>query len=241
MSLPDATPWPTDSNELARIAADAQRDLPLREQAFKALRPIIRRVVSRVSARFHGQARDDLLEAGEGDVWLALPTLPKDVGFERWCYGVVHNRQIDRLREEQAQQRRARAVAEAPVAAEDVALRVALERGLDQPGRLAEEDLEQVRSWPPAPRLALLSLTGLWSRVPGGEWQTWAGRYRATECPALPDPFPPEELEGRERLAERNGLLPEALQVPRNTLSVWLHRYKPRIRQLRYVRERLEA
>jgi hypothetical protein len=240
MSQPDSTTLPTDPDQLARLAADVSLDLSLRQKAFEVLRPLIHRTAGRLAARFSGQQREDLLQAAEGDVWMELHTLPEGANFEGWCYGVLRHRQIDRYRKEQSQRRLTHAAGHtAPATAEDTALRTALERALPGPADLPEEDLVQVRGWPPAPRLALLSVVGLWARVPQEEWRRWVGDYR-TEDPTLPEPFPPDELEACERLADRNGVIAGALQVPRNTLSVWLHRYKPRIRQLRHVRERLE-
>jgi hypothetical protein len=90
-------------------------------------------------------------------------------------------------------------------------------------------------------RLVLLSPCGLWEKVPRGEWEAWAFEYRNNRYSSLPEPFPPEELEGCDGIPARNAVLSSAMGIPRNTVSVWLFRYKRRIRELYYVRALLDS
>jgi hypothetical protein len=106
--------------------------------------------------------------------------------------------------------------------------RPSLQDALERAGHrepFAEGDLATLRGCALPPRLAVLSVTGLWSKVPPDEWESWLAEYRADRDDALPNPFPPEELWSCEAIAERNGILSAAMRVPRNTLSVWLFRH----------------
>jgi RNA polymerase sigma factor (sigma-70 family) len=111
----------------------------------------------------------------------------------------------------------------------------ALRRALNRQSSLGAADLVALRAWPLRQRLMLLSLTGLWEKVPREEWEAWAGEYRTEQGDSLPDPFPPAELEECADLAQRNAVLSGALGVSRNTLSVWLYRCKRRLLELNYV------
>jgi RNA polymerase sigma factor (sigma-70 family) len=229
--------WPTDADGLAGIASDATQPQAVRERALEELLPTIRRVARRVATRFAGPYAADLSDEAAGKVWPALKGFQSGASFEAWCYGVLRNYMVDRLRQEQ-RERAARARLPPVDRAPD--LQQALERALDRQGRLPEADLATLRAWPLRQRLALLGLTGLWEKVAGEEWEAWVGEYRAHSEGDLPDPFPPEHLRQADDVAQRNAILSGALQVPRNTLSVWLFRYKQRLRDLHYVRGLLD-
>jgi hypothetical protein len=122
-----------------------------------------------------------------------------------------------------------------------VGLQHALERSLDEHAPLSPEDLDLIRNWPLAHRLAVLALCGLWRRVPQSEWLAWATEYRTTRQGSLSEPFPPESLDAHDDVPGRNGVICEAMGVLRNTLSVWLCRCKPSLRTLKCVRELMDT
>jgi RNA polymerase sigma factor (sigma-70 family) len=208
-----------------------------RDRAVRELLPTIRRVARRVAARFVGRCLEDLLDESPGQVWAALGGYEPGKSFEAWCYGVLRNHLLIQLRGQQRERARRRDVA---VETQGVELQRALEQALDRQTSLPQADLDVVRGWPVAQRLAVLALSGLWLHVPQAEWLAWVAEYRTAVAATLPDPFPPASLGECDSLAERNAVLCEALKVPRNTLSVWLHRRKPMLRALQYVRDLLE-
>jgi DNA-directed RNA polymerase specialized sigma24 family protein len=237
MTSPPTSDLPTDPEDLAALAADPAQSRQTRDRAFEALAPLIRRIARRLTGRFPGPASDDLLEESGGEVWRALSGFQAGASFEGWCYGVLRNHLFDRFRQEhRARTHRLNwaALSQAP------GLQQALERGLDQAGLFPPADLATLRTWPLPQRLALMSLSGLWEKVPPEEWDAWVGEYRASRDHELPDPFPPDQLRHSDDLAGRNAVLSAAMRVSRNRLSVWLFRYKPRLRGLQYVRALLE-
>ena len=176
-------------------------------------------------------------EEAAGEVWEALPGFKPGGSFEAWCYGVLRNKQIDRMRKEQREQEVRR---HGRASSEPTDLQAALDRSVDGPERFSEGDMGAVRTWPLPQRLALLSLTGLWEKRAREIWQNWVEEYRASRDSDLPSPFPPEELRGCDGIAERNGILCGAMKLQRNTLSVWLHRFRQRLGDLQYVRELMD-
>lgn len=233
-----ATP-PEDEDGAARLAADESLGEGARRQAFACLVPTIETVARRVSCRFGGQWRNDVIADAAGDVWAAITSFPANGSFEPWCYTVLRNRWLDSVRREQGQQRIAARTATAPRT--EPVLRSAVERALDAQEDFGPEDLRQIADWTPRERLVLLSLSGLWRKVPHPEWARWIAEHRA--CFGLPDPvsFPPDALSDCDTLRKRNEVLAGALRLKRNTLSVLLYRGKERLRALRYVRDRLDG
>jgi DNA-directed RNA polymerase specialized sigma24 family protein len=237
MTSPRTGEWPTEPDELAVIARDGSRHEEHRNRAMRELLPTIHQVALRVIVRFAGLSSDDFLDEAPGQVWPALMGYEPGNSFEAWCYGVLRNHLLAQLRQRQRERaHRSDAVLESQV----IELQRALERALDSQNSLPVEDLVTVREWPVAQRLAVLALSGLWMHVPEIEWMKWLQEYRTTHDRPLPDPFPPGTLGECDSLAGRNAVLCEALKVPRNTLSVWLHRRKPMLRGLQYVRDLLD-
>jgi hypothetical protein len=191
-----------------------------------------------VAARFAGRYREDVREGAPTEIWQALPNFQAGARFEGWCYAVLYNRFVDQLRKEQREQTlRANLAVESEASGH---LQRVLEQTLDNRERLSDVDLNSVEGWPLAQRLVLLSLTALWTKVPRETWSAWVADYRARPDCSLSDPFPPDRLQDCESAAERNEVLAEATGLPRNRLAVWLFRYKPRLRNLRYIRALLD-
>jgi RNA polymerase sigma factor (sigma-70 family) len=230
--------WPTDADRLAAIAADDGQPPELRDRACQELLPTIRRVARRLALRFAGPHVQDLLDEAAGDVWPALGSYQPGRSFEAWCYGVLRHYLIDRFRRDSRERAHRASLA---VGVEVSGLQQALERALDLPGRLPPSDLATLRDWPLTVRLALLALSGLWGKVPPEEWDAWVEEHRTNREGSLPEPFPPGEMEGCDSIAERNAVLSAAMGIPRNTLSVWLYRYKRRLADLYYVRNLLDT
>jgi RNA polymerase sigma factor (sigma-70 family) len=237
MTSPPLSEWPTDPDGLAAIVADSRHPEPTRNRAFQELLPVIRFIARRVAARFSVHYRDDLLDDAAGEVWQALTRSRPEESFEAWCYGVLRHHLLDRFRKEQRERNHQRTM---PQQSETPNLQEALERALDRQEPFRTPDLVALRAWPLPQRLMVLSLIGLWEKVPRDEWKAWAGEYRTATGDTLPDPFPPEELEECGDIAQRNAVLSDAMGVLRNTLSVWLYRYKGRLRELEYVRALLD-
>ncbi len=229
--------WPADADELAALARDGSRAEEQRERAFSELRAVIRRVARRVAARFGGLWSEDLMDIAPGEVWLALGRYEPGNSFEAWCYGTLRNYLRNELRKRQRERVRLGKVAGGAVV---VGLQRALERALDQRSSLSEPDLAVVRGWRVAQRLAMMALTGLWLHVPESVWASWLEEFGAVHKRNLPDPFPPLLLGECDGLAERNAILCEAMNVTRNTLSVWLYRCKPMLTELHYVRDLMD-
>src|SRR5262245_20743247 len=168
MTLPPTGDWPTEADGLASIAADPEETPERRKRALEDLLPTIRRVARRVAARFAGQYREEVQDEAEGEVWQAMSGFQRGASFAAWCYAVLRNGPVDRLRKAQHE----RAHREGLTATrEDADLQLALERALDRQEVFLESDLAELRKWPLSQRLALLSLSGLWLKVPQAEWQ----------------------------------------------------------------------
>jgi len=226
--------WPTDPDGLVTILLDPAQGQEMRNRALRDLSPIVHRVARRVAGRFAGAYADDVPDDALADVWQALPGYQQGHSFEAWCYGVLRNKLLSRLR---ASAREQRHLAELRNASPEHDLQRALERLLDeQRPFLSDSDLAALRTWPLAPRLMLLCLSGLWEKVPSDEWAAWGAEYGNQRGTLLPAPFPPDEIRESEEIAGRNAVLARAMGVVPNTLSVWLYRYKGRLRQLLYVR-----
>jgi RNA polymerase sigma factor (sigma-70 family) len=180
MTSPSIDEWPTDPDDLAGIASNPAQPREIRERALRELIPMIRRVARRVAARFAGLYVDELLGDASGEVWLALTGFQSGKSFEAWCYGVLRNHLIDRLRKEQRE--RMHRVNLAPKI-EVSGLQQALERFLDQKTPFPEPDLATLRTWPLLGRLVVLALSGLWEKIPKEEWKAWVDEYR-TSCVA---------------------------------------------------------
>jgi RNA polymerase sigma factor (sigma-70 family) len=237
MTSPPASDWPTDADGLAGLAADRTQPQERRDRALEALTPTIRRIARRLALRFPGPYSDDFIGEAAGEVWQALAGYQPGGSFAGWCYRVLRNHLFDRFRQEQRQgEHRAKWA----LATQTPGLQQALEQALDRETILPPADLATLRTWPLPQRLALLSLSGLWQKVPAEEWLAWVVECRTSGSYDLPEPFPPEELLQHNDIAGRNGVLSAALGVPRNTLSVWLYRSKQRLRELQYVRALLE-
>jgi RNA polymerase sigma factor (sigma-70 family) len=237
MTSPPTDEWPTDADDLAAIARNSSPGEERHDRAVRDLEPTIRRVARRLVARFVGSSPADLLEEALGRVWEALGGYEPGNSFEAWCYGVLRNHLLARFRQ---QQRERAHRSDATVETQAVELQRALEKALDGETNLSEADLQVVRGWASGQRLAVLALCGLWRRVPGTEWSAWVEEYRTDHQSTLPDPFPPASLEECADLSERMTVLCDAVKVPRNTLSVWLYRRKPMLRELQYVRDLLD-
>src|SRR5437762_4055047 len=95
MHTPSASALPDDDDGLAQLAADAGQPDPLRRQAFERLIPTIEWVARRLSVRFAGHWRGDVLADAPGDIWAAIPQFPAGGRFEPWCYVVLRNRWLD--------------------------------------------------------------------------------------------------------------------------------------------------
>jgi hypothetical protein len=203
------------------------------------LLPAIDRAARRVAMRFSGQTRQDLVDGAIADVWEALCEAPPVGRFESWCYAVLRNRHLDRLRHERTEHRHAAEAARQRSEAED--LRAALERAVDRGGPFSAADLQTLGGWPLRHRVILLCLTGLWAKVPSPTWHEWVDEHRQAHGVPAEGTFPAPELLDCAEIAQRNAVLAEALNLRRNTLSAWLHRGKPRLLALRYVRDLLAA
>jgi hypothetical protein len=226
-----------DADALARQAVDVSQSEEVRHRAWDGLVPIIGRVAQRVALRFSGQTRQDLVGGALADVWEALQQKPRIDRFESWCYALLRNRHLDRIRHEQTEQRHAAQAGWQRPQAED--LRAALERVTDRQGLLPQADLQAVEGWSLRHRIILLSLTGLWLKIPLAQWQRWVDDHRQAHGVPADGPFPPVELQSCDDIAQRNGILSAALNLRRNTLSAWLHRGKPLLLALQYVRDLL--
>lgn len=225
---------PEDYDGLARLAADAGQPDPLRRQAFERLIPTIEWVARRLSVRFAGQRREDVLTDAPGDIWAAIGQFPADGRFEPWCYVVLRNRWFDATEKESRRRDLDVLVASSP--ASDPDLQLAIERSLDSTDSFARHDLTLIETWPPRDRLVLLCVAGLWHKVPAADWGRWVAEHRDRFGFPHGESFPPEALADCDLVAERNEVLSAALNIKRNTLSVLLYRGKDRLLDLRYVR-----
>src|SRR4051794_16569124 len=99
MSTPSSS-LPEDDDGLARVAADTDQPDALRRQAFERLSSTIESVARRISFRFAGQRRQDVLTDAAGDLWARISKFPQDGRFEPWCYVVLRNRWFDATEKE---------------------------------------------------------------------------------------------------------------------------------------------
>jgi DNA-directed RNA polymerase specialized sigma24 family protein len=237
MTSSDAGDGIRTAEMLAALARDDTRGADERQQALVDLQPVVQQVARRVVTRFGGASSTGAVEEALGVVWEALGGYEPGLPFQPWCYRVLKNRLIDRVRQEQADWRRQREKA----VSESVQLQEALEGSLERREPFAAGDLEELSTWPLPQRLGLLCLSGLWEKVPTAPWLSWVQEYKERHDAGLALPFPPALLQGAEDVASRNAILAGALGVRRNTLSVWLHRYKDRLANLACVRALLDT
>ena len=237
---PTPNELPSEESKLADLAGGTAYSEEQRKEAFQRLVPKILWVAKRVSSRFVGCYRDEVIENAAGDIWLVIGHFPAGGNFESWCYTVLKHKWLESIRQNKSRQLREQRVSQPVVA--DVALRQTLEKAMnmDAVENFARYDMAIIVGWPHRDRLVLLSLAGLWQKVPYREWQNWVCEHREKE--GVPDdPFPPELLALCEQLTERNAVLATALNLKRSTLSVLLYRGKARLLKLRYIRDRLES
>lgn len=228
---------PSDEDALAIMAGDSKLSDELRREAFERLTETIQWVARRLAARFANCYRSDVIEDATGDIWVVIGRFPAGGDFEAWCYSVLKNRWLETVKRDERRQSREWNTGEPIVS--DAAIRNAIEKSIDAMGQFVAADLATIGSWPHRDRLVLLSLAGLWQKVPGRQWNIWVYEHR-DRYGTPDDPFPPEALAACEQLAERNAVLAVALNLKRNTLSVLLYRGKHRFMELQYVRDCLD-
>jgi DNA-directed RNA polymerase specialized sigma24 family protein len=222
-----------DPTFLATLAQDAGLPEALREQARKALVPVIRGVARGVAGDTT-QAGRDLQDEAVSHVLRRLDRFtPVGGRFVRWCRRVLTNRLIDLIR--RAEARRAEGLPpegrEDPSAGLDLR---AFEVAADLAAPFSEADLARVCAWRPQERLVLLSLGLLWRKVPAEVW----GRT-VTAC-GLQPPFPPAGFGEGDTREERGRILAEALGWKPNRLSQRVSRGRGLVRALDFVHELAE-
>ena len=81
-------------------------------------------------------------------------------------------------------------------------------------GHFEPEDLEKLRNWKPQDRFLVLSLSDLWTKVPGDDWQ------RLLRQLSIPMPFPPKDFRELPTDLERFQVVATALQATKPTANV---------------------
>jgi hypothetical protein len=224
MSNPEKPTGSDDPDTLAALAADPGRPEADRGSAFEGLHELIRRLAASLSIRLTGTVRPEFVDGAASEIYLRLAGFAPGGPFASWCYRTLHNWMTDELRKESRRQRPER---------EAASLRPDVQPADPAPQPFSDRELAQVETWPLGQRLALLCLTGLWRVISPPRWRAWYRAYPPSDNPILTDPFPPQEFELCPDPQQRANILAELLQVRRGTLSVWVHRCSPRLRELR--------
>lgn len=191
---------------------------------------IIQDQARKVARRFLPPHRQyPFIEDAPSEIFLRLGKYDTRYPFAPWCYRVLSNLAISQYRK----QRRERFLAECsreiearPGREEDPGL-LLMRREACPP--LGPGDLERINRWPARTRILALALSGLWARVPEGQWRQWL-----TEGGVEP-PFPPEGFEEIRTTRAKLGLLSEVLNFSPLTAAQQWHRSRRRLRTLGIV------
>ena len=172
--------------------------------------------------------RSELVGEALGVVWAALRV--SDVCFDSsgraraWCRTVLTNRLRDLLRGESGRQiqfprtRNGDASDTGGIVADPRGTNALNERlaELDLRAEFCLEDVHAIGRWSPMCRVYILSLAGLWLKVPTETWSQWLQEA------GFPDGYPPPELEECDDRHQRSHLLAEFAGHPVNRLQkVW--------------------
>jgi DNA-directed RNA polymerase specialized sigma24 family protein len=226
-----------DPDALAAQAIASDLSVEKRQEVFLRLRPFIERQVRRLCVRFSGQTRQDLIDDAVAIVWEAMPLFTAGRRFEPWCRSVLKNSAIDHLR------RTSRSAALDPHQAaeviEDWVCRRALEDSLQRSEPLPAADIERMDGWPPRDRIVLGCLSGVWRKVPSPRWTRWVDECRQEYGYPAPGGFPPDAFENSDNANDRTAALADLLGQRLNTIRVWIHRGRQRLRELTYVSDRI--
>jgi hypothetical protein len=220
---------PTDLETLARMAT-VDAEPKRRNSALERLAPNIAQLARQVAAHTGEPLKGEFLAEALGYVWERLPKYrPADGRFLSWCRVVLQNRLTDLARQRgRAPIAHSAELANAAIAAQT---RAALEDALDRDAPFGERDLERIRGWPCVDRLVLLTVAGLWTKVPPAEWDAWVDEH------GLARPFPPPVCMACENISRRPALLAAVFGVQSNTLIQRWHRKKQCLLELDYIRE----
>jgi RNA polymerase sigma factor (sigma-70 family) len=202
-----------------------------RDRALEQLQPLIERLARQVAARgFPAWFRPELTGNALSWVWGRLKSFdPRQGRFPAWCRTILRNAAIDELR-----RIRPDALAHVTQSLEDAPERAEP----DEPALLRLErlepfgpaDLARVGRWEPADRVMLLSLSGLWPKVPGDTWRQWLA-----EC-GVGAPFPPAGFVETDSKSERYRVLCDALGLTRQALAQRVRRKKSLLEELDEVK-----
>lgn len=84
---------------------------------------------------------------------------------------------------------------------------------LDEVTPLCETCLNHVKTWPPMPKITILTLLGVYRRIPSDLWESWILKKE------LDLPFPPQEFLTENIVSNRNKILSDLLGISPNTLA----------------------
>jgi hypothetical protein len=98
-------------------------------------------------------------------------------------------------------------------------------------------DLERIGAWDCRPRVELLTMAGLWAKVPPESWVQWLEAYEDNRELGLPRPFPPKSFLDLDNPQDRTAPLAELLAYPPNTLTQRWRRGQKLLNGLDFIRE----
>jgi DNA-directed RNA polymerase specialized sigma24 family protein len=227
---PASSVLPNEPTLLATHAQDVSLPEEVREQARRALAPVILHIAWKVAAKARQPGRD-LLDEAVSHVLHRLDRFSVASGcFVPWCRRVLTNRLTDLVRRAGVRRAEVLHAEEREDPSADASLR-AFEVAADLAAPFSAADLARVCDWTQEDRVVLLSLGLLWRKVPAEVW-----RRTVTAC-GLEPPFPPPGFGEGDTREERGRVLARALGWTRNRVSQRLSRGRRLLRALEFVRD----
>jgi hypothetical protein len=210
-----------DVSEAIRICAGIVKDQPrpVQDAAMQSLDQTIR---SRAKIAVKGARSTmaiDFVEMSTGLIFeriVAGKYNPEISGtFQGWCYKVLKRKWISEIRERKTDatghMETGRPGDHISEDANDLIEdgRLIHEHSIDlrtlRDRRFESEDMESLRAWKSQNRVLLLSLSGLWAKVPPDDWRQWLDEVK------IAIPFPPETFGSLPTDQERFKIMAEAL------------------------------
>jgi hypothetical protein len=114
---------------------------------------------------------------------------------------------------------------------------VTVDVALDLTATFSPADLGRVHAWDTRARVEVLTLSGLWPKVPPHDWEAWLEMYEGVRTLNLHRPFPPDEFLLLEDPQDRMAPLAERLGYPANTLAQRWRRGRSLLDELDFIRD----
>lgn len=234
-------PEPDGAGDLCSLIAQFRDGAPgAAELLFQYLEPTVQRIALEVTRGWSGWEKDDFLDNALSDLLAPRPRSQPRIllyeasrgSLEGWLASTLRNLWCS------ARRRRVPTTSTLPADVPSPESRLDLEEPANALGLTFEEaDLRRIEGWPPRVRVELLTMSGLFVKVPPDMWERFLNEWELERHQTLVRPFPPEKVFAAEDPAARTQPLAAALEMPANTLSQRWKRGKERLDELDFVKQ----